>query len=88
MEGYPSLSRFKFERTPTMSTYLLAFVIGEYDYIEEKDRNGVLIRVYTPLGKIELGRFALEVSFPYNISELGSKDGQNKSFMNRKNNKY
>lgn len=45
-----------------MSTYLLAFVVGEYDYIEDKDRNGVLIRVYTPLGKKDLGRFALEVN--------------------------
>jgi puromycin-sensitive aminopeptidase len=44
-----------------MSTYLLAFIVGEYDYVEDKDRNGVLIRVYTPLGKKELGRFALEV---------------------------
>jgi aminopeptidase N len=45
-----------------MSTYLVAFVIGEYDFIEERDRNGVLIRVYTPLGKTEQGKFALEVS--------------------------
>lgn len=44
-----------------MSTYLLAFVVGEFDYIEDKDRNGILIRVYTPLGKKEQGRFALEV---------------------------
>ena len=44
-----------------MSTYLLAAVIGEYDYIEDKDSDGVLIRVYTPLGKKEQGRFALEV---------------------------
>ena len=56
------MKKFKFERTPIMSTYLLAFVIGEYDYIEEKDSNGVLIRVYTPLGKQEQGKFALEVS--------------------------
>lgn len=45
-----------------MSTYLLAFVVGEYDYIEDKDRNGILIRVYTPLGKKEQGQFALDVS--------------------------
>lgn len=44
-----------------MSTYLLAFVVGEFDYIEEKDKNGILIRVYTPLGKKELGKFALDV---------------------------
>ncbi|RNA09032.1 puromycin-sensitive aminopeptidase-like [Brachionus plicatilis] len=62
VEGNQSLRRFRFDRTPIMSTYLLAFVIGEYDYIEDKDRNGVLIRVYTPLGKQELGRFALEVA--------------------------
>ena len=44
-----------------MSTYLLAFIVGEYDYIEATDSNGVLIRVYTALGKKELGRFALDV---------------------------
>lgn len=44
-----------------MSTYLLAFVVGEYDFVEEKDSNGVLIRVYTPVGKKEQGRFALQV---------------------------
>lgn len=51
-----------FARSPIMSSYLLAFVIGEYDYIEEQDSNGVLIRVYTPVGKSNLGRFALDVS--------------------------
>ena len=45
-----------------MSSYLLAFVIGEYDYIEERDSNGVLVRVYTPVGKSNLGQFALDVS--------------------------
>ena len=63
VEGSETLKRFKFDRTPIMSTYLLAFVIGEYDYIEDKDSNGVLIRVYTPLGKKEQGQFALEVFF-------------------------
>lgn len=62
VEGSASLQRFRFERTPIMSTYLLAFVIGEYDFIEQRDSNGVLIRVYTPLGKTELGKFALEVA--------------------------
>jgi puromycin-sensitive aminopeptidase len=62
VSGSSNLRRYRFERTPIMSTYLLAFVIGEYDYIEDKDRNGVLIRVYTPLGKKEQGRFALDVN--------------------------
>lgn len=51
-----------FARTPVMSSYLLAFVVGEFDFVEEKDGNGVLIRVYTPVGKANLGQFALDVS--------------------------
>ena len=45
-----------------MSVYLLAFIVGEFDFVEEKDSNGVLVRVYTPVGKAEQGRFALDVS--------------------------
>jgi len=44
-----------------MSTYLVAYVIGEYDYVETKDSNGVSMRVYTPVGKKEHGQFALDV---------------------------
>ena len=51
-----------FARTPVMSTYLLAFIVGEFDYVEAKDSNGVLVRVYTPTGKAEQGQFALDVS--------------------------
>ena len=56
-----SLCNFRFQKTPVMSTYLVAFIVSEYDYVEATDSNGVLIRVYTPLGKKEQGRFALEV---------------------------
>lgn len=46
-----------------MSTYLLAFVIGDFEYIETKSSDGeVLCRVYTPPGKKEQGRFALDVT--------------------------
>ena len=51
----------KFETTPMMSTYLLAFVVGEFDYIEGKTENGVVLRVYTPPGKQDHGNFALEI---------------------------
>lgn len=44
-----------------MSTYLVAYVIGYYDYVETRDSNNVLIRVYTPTGKKQQGLFALEV---------------------------
>eukprot|EP01112_Ceratiomyxa_fruticulosa_P011130 TRINITY_DN2998_c0_g1_i1.p1 TRINITY_DN2998_c0_g1~~TRINITY_DN2998_c0_g1_i1.p1 ORF type:complete len:855 (-),score=219.95 TRINITY_DN2998_c0_g1_i1:139-2703(-) len=50
-----------FERSPIMSTYLVAFVVGEFDYVEGHTKEGVRMRVYTPLGKKENGRFALDV---------------------------
>lgn len=56
-----SLKVVKYARTPIMSTYLLAFVVGEYDYVEDKDKDGVTVRVYTPKGKAVQGKFALEV---------------------------
>ena len=54
-----------FDRSPVMSTYLLAFVVGEYDHIEAQDSDGVIVRVFTPLGKKEQGRFALDVRQVY-----------------------
>ena len=36
-----------------MSTYLLAFIVGEFDCVEGKDKDGIVVRVYTPLGKKE-----------------------------------
>jgi puromycin-sensitive aminopeptidase len=45
-----------------MSTYLVVYVVGEYDYLETKDSNDVSIRVYTPVGKSEHGRYALEIA--------------------------
>lgn len=52
----------KFDKTPIMSTYLVAVVVGEYDFVEGKSSDGVLVRVYTPKGKKEQGQFALEVA--------------------------
>ncbi|XP_061626215.1 puromycin-sensitive aminopeptidase [Phyllopteryx taeniolatus] len=64
-QPYPSdedLVEIKFGTTPVMSTYLVAFVIGEFDFVESQSSDGVLVRVYTPVGKAEQGRFALEVA--------------------------
>jgi len=57
-----SLKEVKFARTPIMSTYLVAFVVGEFDFVEGKDADDVLIRVYAAKGKASQGQFALEVS--------------------------
>lgn len=54
-----------FERTPIMSTYLLAWAIGDFEYVEDFTRrkyNGknLPVRVYTTKGLKDQGRFALE----------------------------
>lgn len=89
------MKRFKFHPTPIMSTYLIAWTVGLFDYIEDfvrlpivdnNDKNVVEatgattgeqqqsqeeaaaqyrllpIRVYTPIGMSEQGRFALKVA--------------------------
>lgn len=61
-EADPELVEVRYARTPIMSTYLLAFVVGEFDFVEARSSDGVLVRVYTPLGKSEQGKFALEVA--------------------------
>lgn len=51
-----------FNPTPLMSTYLLAFVVGELNYIETNTFR-VPVRVYAPKDKdIEHGRFSLELA--------------------------
>ena len=51
-----------FGTTPIMSTYLLAFVVGDLASIEKRSDSGTLMRVWTTRGKEEQGRFALETS--------------------------
>lgn len=56
------LRTLKYARTPIMSTYLVAVVVGEFDYVEGKSKDGVLVKVFTPVGKNEQGKFALDVA--------------------------
>eukprot|EP00871_Galdieria_phlegrea_P002558 jgi/Galph1/3302/GphlegSOOS_G1969.1 len=52
----------RFEKTPIMSTYLVAFIVGEFDYIEDTTKEGIRVRVYTLRGSSHLGQFALQVA--------------------------
>lgn len=51
-----------FGPSPIMSTYLLALVVGEFESVDGQTQDGILVRSFTPIGKAEQGRFAMETS--------------------------
>lgn len=50
----------EFAPTPLMSTYLLAFIVGNLEHVERKTKEGVLVRVFATPGKIHQAEFALD----------------------------
>lgn len=60
MDG--GLKKVSFAVTPIMSTYLVAYVVGELDCVETKTKHGVTVRVFTPQGLSQRGQFALDVA--------------------------
>ncbi len=58
----PGLKRVQFRETPRMSTYLVAFVVGDLESVETRIPSGTLVRVWTTPGRREQGRFALETA--------------------------
>ncbi len=50
----------EFSPTPKMSTYLVAFIVGDFEYIEQKTKEGVLVRVFVTPGKKHQAQFALD----------------------------
>ncbi|MGI9585883.1 MAG: M1 family metallopeptidase, partial [Acidimicrobiia bacterium] len=52
--------RVTFAETMRMSTYLVAFIVGELDVSETVDVDGIPLRVITPPGKLHLSPFALD----------------------------
>lgn len=57
--GYKLIS---FARTPKMSTYLVAYIIGELEYLETKTKEGIVVRVFVTPGKKAQAEFALETT--------------------------
>ncbi|KAL9230405.1 hypothetical protein vseg_005764 [Gypsophila vaccaria] len=51
-----------FEESPIMSTYLVAVVVGMFDYIESHTSDGIKVRCYCQVGKTDQGKFALGVA--------------------------
>ena len=50
-EGKKSGNTWHFEKTPKMSTYLLAFVIGKFNVVEGKTKSGITVRTFAPLNQ-------------------------------------
>ena len=58
----PGLRSVRFGETPVMSTYLLAFVVGDLVSVEAEAVNGTTIGVWTTRGKENQAEFALDTS--------------------------
>lgn len=56
------LYQVEFLESPKMSTYLLAFVVGEFDYVSAVTPSGTLIRCLSVPGKAHELPFALDVA--------------------------
>lgn len=70
------LTRHSFGATPIMSTYLLALIVTEAHAQVGRTRNGVEIRVWTPVGEKDVGEFPLRCAISaveYFEAEFGAK---------------
>ncbi|KAL5786402.1 hypothetical protein ACOSQ2_008794 [Xanthoceras sorbifolium] len=56
------LKTVSYQESPIMSTYLVAVVIGLFDYVEDHTSDGIKVRVYCQVGKANQGKFALNVA--------------------------
>ncbi len=59
-EERDGLREVSFAPTPKMSTYLLAFIVGEFEHVETRTKEGTLVRVFVTPGKKHQAEFALE----------------------------
>ena len=57
-----NIKSISFTETPIMSTYLLAFIIGDLVSIQKKSPHGTIIRIWTTPDKKDQCEFALDTS--------------------------
>lgn len=57
-----NLKTVHFEESPLMSTYLVAIVVGLFDYAESQTSDGIKVRCYCQVGKTSQVKFALDVA--------------------------
>ena len=62
LEPESGFKTVKFAPSPKMSSYLLAFIVGHFEHIKKKSKNGTLVRVFTTPGKKHQAEFALDVA--------------------------
>jgi puromycin-sensitive aminopeptidase len=62
VEHDPGYKIVNFKPSPKMSTYLLAYVVGEFESVETKTKDGATVRVFTTAGKKHQAKFALDVA--------------------------
>ncbi|XP_047051404.1 aminopeptidase M1-C-like [Lolium rigidum] len=55
------IKTIRYQESPLMSTYLVAIVVGLFEYVEGVTVKGTRVRVYTQVGKSRQGKFALDV---------------------------
>ncbi|KAL6655886.1 hypothetical protein ACP70R_006712 [Stipagrostis hirtigluma subsp. patula] len=55
------ITTVQYQESPLMSTYLVAIVVGLFDFVESVTSQGTSVRVYTQVGKSNQGKFALDV---------------------------
>ncbi|XP_062947896.1 aminopeptidase N [Cynocephalus volans] len=62
----PDWNITEFHTTPKMSTYLLAYIVSEFDHIESQAPNGVMIRIWARPNAIAEGHgeYALNITGP------------------------
>lgn len=57
------LVEISFLESPKMSTYLLAFCVGEFDFVQAMTpKGGVLVKVYAPRGRSASCHYALDTA--------------------------